>query len=136
MLANPDNPFVGTGWSFPVGVNAVGGIATVQGVDEIEQAMHIILATAPGERPMRPDFGCGLMQFLFEPVNVSTAQAIARAVEQALRRWEPRIDVEVVEVHIDDTNSNRVFIDIKYVISDTYEQRSLVFPFYVIPDHE
>ena len=134
MLIHNDNPFVGTGWAYPVGVNTVGGIATVRGVDEIEQAMYLILATTPGERPMRPEFGCALVDFLFDPIDATTCGRIERAVEQALRRWEPRVEIEGVDVVIDPDADGRVFIDIKYVIRDTYDVRSLVFPFYVIPD--
>jgi phage baseplate assembly protein W len=134
MLANPENPFVGTGWAYPIGPNAVGGIAMVRGVDEIEQAMYLILSTTPGERPMRPEFGCPLMDYVFEPVNSSITGRIARTVEESLDRWEPRVAIEQVEVHISSDNPNCVFIDISYVIKGTYDERSLVFPFYVIPE--
>lgn len=135
MDSHDDNPFVGTGWAFPVGVNAVGGIATASGVDEIEQAMYLVLATMPGERPMRPEFGCPLMEFLFDPVDATTCGRIARAVESSVDRWEPRVTVDHVDVDIDPLSNDRVLIDIHYVIRDTYDRRSLVFPFYVIPDH-
>lgn len=135
MFAHDDNPFVGTGWAYPIGLNAVGGIATVNGVDEIEQAMFLILATTPGERPMRPEFGCPLVDFLFDPIDATTCGRIERAVEESLRRWEPRVDIIGVDVSVDGESDGRVFIDIRYSIRDTYDTRSLVFPFYLIPDH-
>jgi phage baseplate assembly protein W len=134
-LDENESPFVGVGWSFPVGVNAVGGIALVRGIDEIEQAIHLILATSPGERPMRPEFGCGLIDFIFEPINPTTVAAIRRAVADAIDRWEPRVVIDTVDVHLDGDEPSRVFIEIVYTIRATYDQRSLVFPFYVIPEH-
>jgi phage baseplate assembly protein W len=134
VLIHNDNPFVGIGWAYPISVNAVGGIATVGGVDEIEQAMFLILVTTPGERPMRPEFGCPLVDFLFDPIDSTTCGSIERTVGESLRRWEPRVDVQAVDVVIDPDADGRVFIDIKYVIRDTYDTRSLVFPFYLIPD--
>ena len=135
MLIHNDNPFVGTGWAYPVGVNAVGGIAMVGGVDEIEQAMYLILATTPGERPMRPEFGCPLVDYLFDPIDSTTCGRIERTVEESQRRWEPRVEITAVDVVIDSNADGRVFIDINYLIRDTYDVRSLVFPFYLIPDH-
>ena len=85
--------FVGAGWAFPLATDATGGIALVVREREIEEAIRLILATAPGERPMRPEFGCRVHDHVFAPINASTAGAIAYDVRYALERWEPRIDV-------------------------------------------
>ena len=130
-----DRDFVGAGWSFPIGTDATGGIALVRGDREIEQAMRLILGTAPGERPLRPEFGCRIHEHVFGPANASTAGQVAYDVRSALERWEPRIDVDDVLVTFDPDDLGRLFVDVRYRISDRNDPRNLVFPFYVIPDH-
>ena len=90
--------FVGSGWAFPLRIGPTGGIALVSGEREIEEAIRLVLATAPGERPMRPEFGCAIHDLVFAPVNEATAGRIQHEVYASLDRWEPRIEVEDVEV--------------------------------------
>jgi hypothetical protein len=125
--------FIGRGWAFPLGVDATGGIALVGREQKIEQAIRLILGTSPGERPMRPEFGCRIHEYLFAPADSETAGAIAREVRAALRRWEPRIDVADVQVTFDARDSTLLYIDVRYAIRATNDRRNLVFPFYVIP---
>ena len=89
----PGIDFVGAGWAFPLATDATGGVALVVREREIEEAIRLILATAPGERPMRPEFGCRVHDHVFAPINASTAGAIASDVRYALEMWEPRITV-------------------------------------------
>ncbi|MDQ1374538.1 MAG: uncharacterized protein QOJ09_1876, partial [Actinomycetota bacterium] len=96
----------------------------------------LILATAPGERPMRPEFGCGAHDYVFAPADAATAGDIAYAVRVALERWEPRIGLNDVVVRFDDVESGTLYIDIEYSVRGTNDPRNLVFPFYVIPPHE
>jgi phage baseplate assembly protein W len=126
--------FIGRGWSFPLGVNRRGGISMASREREIEEAIHIILATAPGERPMRPDFGCGIHDYVFAPVDASTAGNIAFQVTAALETWEPRIDVVDVDVDTEDTDQGVLYINVSYSIREANDVRNLVFPFYVIPE--
>jgi uncharacterized protein len=128
--------FIGQGWSFPVDVDASGGIALVSRERELEQAIRLILSTAYGERPMRPEFGCGIHELVFAPADATTAGRIAYEVRMSLGRWEPRIEVMDVDVTIDDIDRSILYIDITYVISGTNDPRNLVFPFYVIPAEE
>jgi len=128
--------FVGSGWAFPVRTDRTGSIALVSDQREIEESIRLILATSPGERPMRPEFGCAVHDYVFAPADASTAGDIAYAVRVALQRWEPRIELEGVTVRFDDTDRGVLYIDIAYVIRGTNDPRNLVFPFYVIPDHE
>ena len=100
---------------------------------EIEEAIRLILGTAPGERPMRPEFGCRIHEYVFSSADGSTASSIAAEVKSALRRWEPRIDVEDVLVSFDARDASVMYIDIRYAIRRTNDRRNLVFPFYVIP---
>ena len=87
---------IGRGWAFPPGLDHRGRIATVAGEDEIEQSIRIILTTSPGQRVMRPEFGCRLNEIVFAPNNAQTAAQAERFVRLALGRWEPRIQVEQV----------------------------------------
>ncbi len=128
--------FVGSGWAFPVGVDATGQIALVSGSREIEQAMRLILSTYPGERPMRPKFGSRLRDFIFDGATWDNAAAIAAEVRASLRQWEPRATVADVIVMPEAADAGVLIIDILYTIKGTNDPRNLVFPFYTIPAHE
>ena len=130
----PRHDFVGAGWAFPPAIGDHGRIVLVDGARELEQAMQIILLTYPGERPMRPAFGCRLRDFVFRPADHSTAAELALEVRNALLRWEPRIDVRAVRVDPDRDAPNRLQVEIVYSIKHTNDLRNLVFPFYTIPD--
>jgi phage baseplate assembly protein W len=125
--------FIGRGWAFPLRVDATGGIALVGREQEVEEAIRLILGTSPGERPMRPEFGCRIHEYLFSPADSETAGAIAREVRGALQRWEPRIDVVDVTVTFDAREATLLYIDVSYAIKASNDRRNLVFPFYVIP---
>lgn len=126
--------FIGAGWAFPVAVDATGGVALVTADREIQQAIGIILATAPGERPMRPEFGCRIHEHVFGPVNSSTAGQAAADVREAIERWEPRVELADVGVRLDPAAPGTLVLDISYTIRGDNSPRNLVFPFYVIPD--
>jgi uncharacterized protein len=126
--------FIGAGWAFPVRTDPTGSIALVAREREIEEAIRIVLGTAPGERPMRPEFGCRIHDLVFGPANASTAGQIAHEVRSALARWEPRIDVADVRVDYAGVDSGTVYVDVQYALRGTNDPRNLVFPFYVIPD--
>lgn len=126
--------FIGAGWAFPTGVNANGSIALVRGDDELVQAMRLILSTYPGERPMRPEFGCRLRDFVFRGASEDTAAELAHEVRDALLRWEPRVDIQRVHVVPDGADRTVLYIDIQYTPKDANDKRNLVFPFYTIPE--
>lgn len=128
------NPIIGRGWAFPPMLDARGTIALTNDIDEIEQAIRIILATAPGQRVMRPEFGCRIHELIFAPNSTATAGTIDRYVQEALGRWEPRIEVIQVEVETDPRNSACLIISVKYRVKATHSNRSLVYPFYLIPE--
>jgi hypothetical protein len=127
--------FTGAGWAFPLRTDATGGIALVAREREIEEAIRIVLGTVPGERPMRPEFGCRIHDLVFGPANASTAGQIAAAVRSALERWEPRVDVVDIRVGFDRERDGTVYVDLRYAVRGTNDPRNLVFPFYVIPEH-
>jgi phage baseplate assembly protein W len=125
---------VGSGWGFPVQTGQTGGIRLVAREREIEEAIRLILATAPGERPMRPEFGCGIHEYVFAPVDGATAGRMAFEVKESLIRWEPRIRVDSVLVYPStDPLGSTLLIDIQYTILGSVDPRTLVFPFYTIP---
>jgi len=128
--------FVGRGIAFPMKTDATGSVALVSGDQEIGEAMRLVLGTAFGERPMRSDFGCGIHDLVFAPANGSTAGRAAYEVRSALERWEPRIDVEDVDVAYDSENTALMYVAITYTIRGTNDPRNLVFPFYTIPSQE
>ena len=125
--------FIGAGWAFPLRTDRTGSIALVRNQREIEESIHLILATSPGERPMRPEFGCSVHDYVFAPADAATAGDIAYAVRVALDRWEPRITLENVIVNFDGADAGVLLIDVQYTIRGTNDPRNLVFPFYVIP---
>ncbi|MEV6780423.1 GPW/gp25 family protein [Streptomyces syringium] len=128
--------FIGAGWAFPPRTDATGGIALVGGDREIEESIRLILGTSPGERPMRPEFGCALGEYVFAPADAGTAGQLAYEVRLALERWEPRVEVADVAVRFDEADDGVLYIDISYAIRGANDPRNLVFPFYVIPQHD
>jgi uncharacterized protein len=126
--------FIGAGWSYPVRIEASGDIALASGDEELSEAIRLIIGTAHGERPMRPEFGCAIHDFVFAGADHNVAGQIAYEVRQSLLRWEPRVDVCEVEVTVDDLDQSTLYIDIAYKRKGTNDPRNLVFPFYVIPE--
>jgi phage baseplate assembly protein W len=124
--------FLGKGWSFPVRLDpGTGDIAIAAYEEDIRQAILIILRTALGERVMRPDFGAGLETLVFESVNTTTMALTKHRVEQGLVTWEPRIDVNDVQVTTDPPMRNTLRIAIGYTVRATNTFYNLVFPFYL-----
>jgi len=127
---------IGSGLAFPLQVDRRGGIALARDETDIEQAIELILGTAPGERPMRPEFGCGVHDFVFDSIDATTVGRMELAICDALDRWEPRVFVETVEFNLDEVADGRLIIDIGYRVRVTNTMRNLVYPFYVIPAEE
>ena len=128
-----NDEFIGAGWAFPLRTDATGGIALVTREREIEESMRLVLGTAYGERPMRPEFGCAIHDEVFSPADAATFGRIAADVRASLRRWEPRISVQAVDVAADLDDASTLYIDVRYMVGSSNDPRNLVFPFYVIP---
>ena len=128
---NSSKEHLGVGWRFPVAPQQ-GRLVYAQHEDDIEQAIQIILQTSQGERAMLPEFGAGLNDFVFEPNSVDTHGSIENAVRQALIDWEPRIDLERVEVVANDNEPNVLLIHIDYVVRSTNTFYNRVYPFYLL----
>jgi phage baseplate assembly protein W len=127
---------IGSGLAFPLGVDRRGGIALARDEQDIDQAIQLILGTAPGERPMRPEFGCGVHDFVFDSIDANTIGNMEQAIREALLRWEPRIDVTDVKFDASDAINGLLTINIEYKVRATNTDRNLVYPFYVIPAEE
>jgi uncharacterized protein len=130
-----DTTFIGRGFSWPLAVDHTGAIKLTDGADDIDRSIQIVLLTAPGERVMRPQFGCRIWELLFEPVTPNLLGLISQAVRQAVAQWEPRVDVEAVVPEPDVNDNALVHVRITYRVKATNDRRNLVYPFYVIP-HE
>ena len=130
------NSNLGSGLAFPLAVDQRGAITLVSGETDIAQAISIILATAPGERPMRPEFGCAVHDHLFDVLDASAFGAIESAVREAIERWEPRASVVAVDFDLSARHEGRLDIVLTYEIPEVPGVRNLVHPFYVIPEEE
>ncbi len=125
--------FVGSGIAFPVRTDATGSVALVSGQAEIRESVRLIVGTAYGERPMRPEFGCGIHDLVFAPSDGRTAARAAYEVRTSLERWEPRITVHDVDVTFDEGGSGTMLVSLTYSLRGTNDPRNLVFPFYSLP---
>jgi uncharacterized protein len=128
--------FLGAGLAFPLQVDRRGGIALAHEGTDVEQAIGLIVSTAPGERPMRPEFGCGAHDYVFERIDGYALGRIEHEVRVALKRWEPRVEVLSVGFDTAKAGEGVLVIDIGYRLLATNDVRNLVYPFYVIPAEE
>ena len=129
-MAN-DRDFLGKGLRFPVSINLNGGVSSSQLEENVRQSIFIILGTAPGERLNRPTFGCRIHDLMFAPNNAVTSGRAEVYCEEALYKFEPRIDRAVCTAMPNVDEPNRLDIRIEYVIAGKHDKRNLVFPFYL-----
>jgi uncharacterized protein len=123
---------LGRGWNFPVTPTPrVGQLAYVAGPDKVRQSIQIILGTEPGERIMRPTFGCGLRRYIMKPNTPATRALIQNDVESALAAFEPRIVLKTVAVDPSDEEPSLVLIQISYAHVRDGRRDNLVYPFYL-----
>ncbi len=123
--------FLGRGWAMPVQLEPrTGQVASVAYEKDIRQSILIILETAPGERVMRPNFGCGIHEMVFTAVDSTAIQLIRSTVEEALVRCEARIDVLGISVDEEATTEGKLLVEIEYRVRKTNQTGNLVFPFY------
>ena len=127
---------LGSGLAFPLQVDARGALSLAAGEDDIEQAIELILSTAPGEREMRPEFGCAVHDLVFDTIDAAMIGKMETAIRNALDRWEPRIDVMGLDFDLTSMGDGQLVITIEYRVRATNHQRNLVYPFYVIPEEE
>lgn len=124
---------VGHGWAFPARIGPGGSVALLGGHDDVDSALRIILGTVPGERVMRPEFGCRIWEYVFAPITPATLGDIEHAVREAVQQWEPRIDLESVTAQPRPDADGVVEVLLAYRLRASNDHRNLVYPFYVIP---
>lgn len=131
-MAQLDDPFLGTGWSFPPSFDRISAnTVMVSGEVDIRESLWILLSTAKGERVMLPDYGCDVWRFVFRSINPLTIGQVNYAVSQAILNWEPRVSVEQVDAQADLSRPGTLLVHIDYLIRRTNTRSNLVYPFYL-----
>ncbi len=123
--------FLGTGWKFPLTLEADGHIALSLEEEDIREAIVIILSTTPGERVMRPEFGCGIHEYVFSVINSNNLLLIEDEVKRALVLYEPRITVDHIHIQPDASDGGKLMIHIDYSILSSNSRFNMVYPFYL-----
>jgi Bacteriophage baseplate protein W len=127
------NDIVGRRVVFPFRLGDRNQIGMVTDDMAIHQSIFVIINTVPGERVMRPDFGCEIHSLIFSPANYQTAALAERYVKEALLRWEPRIDVQAVDITFGETEHAELFINVLYTLKREHDPRSLVYRYSLLP---
>jgi len=123
--------FLGTGWKFPIMPDRSGSLGYIDGDANVEQSLHILLMTALGERVMRSDFGTQAHRLVFSPGSVQYLRLLENTVREAVRDWEPRVDLTQVLAEADSVDEYKVTVSISYTVRRTNTRNNLVFPFYL-----
>lgn len=124
--------FLGRGWKFPVNTDIKGRVKMSEHEEDIREAIWIILSTSKGERVMRPDFGCGIYDLVFDYINITTMGMAENSVREALNLWEPRIELINVNASPDNEKEGKLIINIDYNVRTTNNRFNLVYPFYLM----
>jgi len=131
MRPDDHRDFLGVGWRYPVATDPLKGDIALSRYDrDVKEAIRIILETAPGERVMRPLFGCGIHDLVFEEVNATILTAIEATVHDALVTYEPRIELTNVAIDPSDALDGLLVISIDYRLRRTNQEDNLVYPFF------
>jgi phage baseplate assembly protein W len=125
------NEFLGNGWRFPILPDETGGLGYVAGDVNVEQSLRILLLTDLGQRVMRADFGCKAPRLVFDPGSVQYLRLLETTVREAVRDWEPRVELEDVRAEVDPNEETRVIVSIGYRVRQSNTRNNLVFPFYL-----
>jgi Bacteriophage baseplate protein W len=124
--------FLGTGWGFPPEFNNISNkVGMLSNDADIRSSLQILLATAQGERIMRPDFGCNLDEMIFESLTTTFKTYIKDLITTAILYYEPRIDVNKIDLNDTGELEGRILISIDYTIRSTNSRYNLVYPFYI-----
>ncbi len=126
-----ENSFLGSGWNINEMINVDKQISLTNGEEDIKQAIWIILSTKKGERMMYPDFGCGIHEYVFSVINTTNLQLFKHSIEEALVKYEPRIELLNINIDTNKINDGQLQFNIEYKIRETNSISNLVYPFYV-----
>jgi hypothetical protein len=132
-----NNDFLGRGWSFPPAFNVQQqGVEMTEREDDIKKSLHILLTTTVGERVMQPRYGCNMEELLFESLDTTTKTLIKDKIKTAILYFEPRIDVNRIELNTTNELEGELLIEIDYVVKATNSRFNFVFPYYRIEGTE
>jgi phage baseplate assembly protein W len=126
-----DKTFLGTGWSFPPQFHsgAQGGIL-VSREEDIQESLYILLSTSPGERPLQPDYGCGLRELMFESMTTSAVTELKDIIERSILFFEPRITLDRIDIDTSEQHAGILKIRLNYTVRATNNRSNMVYPFY------
>ncbi len=130
-VTSPNRDFLGIGWKFPLQVTRTGRVAQARYEQRIEESIFLILSTSKGERPMLPEFGCGIHDLVFAPNNAATLSQVVQSVRKALAAYEPRIDVLDIKAESPAGAEKLLLIRINYRVRSNNAIGNLVYPFYI-----
>ncbi len=126
------NTFLGRGWKFPVGVDpTTGRIAMSEFEQDIKESIRIIVTTAPGERVMRPEFGCGIHDLVFSTMSRATLGVFESRMRESIRQFEARVEIVKLDISTREAEKGKLMIELACRIRDTNSEFNLVFPFYL-----
>jgi uncharacterized protein len=123
--------FLGRGWAFPIQPDGTGSLGYAEGQAHVEQSLKLLLLTTLGERVMRPNLGCQAPRLVFSPGSVQHLRLLETSVREAVRDWEPRVEIEDVNSEVSADSENSVIVHIAYKIRGSNVRGNLVFPFYL-----
>ncbi|MFT5821021.1 MAG: phage baseplate assembly protein W [Crocinitomix sp.] len=127
-----DTLFLGRGWGFPPTFNKGDrSLEMVSGETDIQQSLAILLGTTLGERTVRPDFGCRLDEYLFQPITPNLTTLIKRMVEKAIIKHESRIELLELNLNLEREVEGILLLELEYLISSTNSRSNYVYPFYL-----
>lgn len=123
--------FLGRGWSFPPSFDiGSGSVAMTEGVEDIRRSLHVLLTTTAGERVMQPRYGCNLEELLFESLDTTTRSLVKDRIRTAILYFEPRIDVESIEIDVPEGGLGELVVTVSYLVRATNSRYNFVFPFH------
>lgn len=129
--------FLGVGWKFPPSFDKEhGSIMLVSEEEDIKESLFILLSTKPGERVMQPEYGCDLNKLLFESIDATLINQIKSMIKKSILYFEPRIDLDEVEIAPDPNNDGILLINVHYTIRKTNNRANMVYPYYIIEGNE
>jgi uncharacterized protein len=107
-------------------ISSTGGIRMVAEQSAVRQSILLLLTTVPGERVMRPDYGCDLQKLVFSPNDATTHGLAIHYVRRALERWEPRIDILRLDAEANGKDPERMDIVLEYRVRKTVQSENLI----------
>ncbi len=131
-MQTEDKTFLGRGWQFPPAFQEqTATVSMAVAEEDIQQSLYLLLSTTPGERFLRPRYGCDLMSLVFERYTPATRNRIVDLITMAILWYEPRITLETIDVRQRDALDGLVEIYLEYTVRKTNTRSNMVYPFYL-----